>query len=86
MPPLRVPESIADQMVEILFADVRLPCMKQIQCHECGEGELIAAVHRYFDDQPGSPPSGGPSKLTRNWQRRCRTGSRTPSESVKPIT
>lgn len=58
MPPLRVPETIADRMVELLFEDVSSTYRKRILYPGCGEGELISAVERYFEDSVHDPPSG----------------------------
>ena len=58
MAPFRTPEDVADQMIEVLFEDIRLPGRKRILYPGCGEGELIEAVDRYFEDKLSDPPSG----------------------------
>lgn len=58
MPPIRVPKPIADRMVELLFEETASTNRKRILYPGCGEGELIAAVERYFEDSINDPPSG----------------------------
>ena len=58
MAPFRTPEYVADQMVDILFEDVRIPGRKRILYPGCGEGELIDAVNRHFENTFSDPPSG----------------------------
>lgn len=50
MRPFRVPDTIADRMVELLFEDVSSTYGKRLLYPGCGEGELIGAVERYFGD------------------------------------
>ncbi|WP_411714086.1 class I SAM-dependent methyltransferase [Natronomonas sp.] len=45
-------------MVELLFKDVTSTYRKRILYPGCGEGELISAVERYFEDSVNDPPSG----------------------------
>jgi hypothetical protein len=45
-------------MVELLFEDTDSTYRKRILYPGCGEGELIAAVERYFQDSVKDPPTG----------------------------
>jgi len=58
MSTFRVPNPIADRMVEFLFEDTDSTYGKKILYPGCGEGELIAAVERYFKDSVKGPPTG----------------------------
>jgi hypothetical protein len=45
-------------MVELLFEETASTYRKRILYPGCGEGELIAAVERYFQDSTRDPPTG----------------------------
>ena len=45
-------------MVELLFEDLTFTRRKRILYPGCGEGELISAVERYFEDSAHDSPSG----------------------------
>lgn len=53
-----VPDQIADRMVELLFDETTSTFGKRILYPGCGEGELIAAVERYFESSVHDPPDG----------------------------
>lgn len=58
MAPFIAPDQLADRMVELLFEETRSTSSKRILYPGCGNGELIAAVDRYFEDKIKDPPDG----------------------------